>query len=338
LKRKYCHTLIKIAIFVLLATNLKAQDDEFSQIHAAHLYINPAMTGLSYAPTLVLNYRDRWSDYSNGFKTYAVSYDQHFAPINSGLGISLVGNSAINGILKENQINLSYSYFLNISKKWGFTFGLQTAFVQKSLNFSKIFFLDQIDPTLGPNPEGIPTLENLSFVKDNLNYFDFGGGLLLFSNQFYFGTSFKHITRPDISHSDFATENRIPIKASIQLGNSYNLNISSKNVSYIAPNIFYSTQSNFHQIVAGSQLKYDNFLTGLWLRHTINNFDALIVLLGYQKSIFTIAYSYDYSFGQLSNFNANTHEISLKIDFLDDVNKARNRNRKGKINCPDVLK
>ena len=52
-----------------------AQDPHFSQYYAAPTYLNPAFAGTGADHRFIANYRNQWPDISNGFITYAFSYD-----------------------------------------------------------------------------------------------------------------------------------------------------------------------------------------------------------------------------------------------------------------------
>jgi len=330
--------LILLLSVVFLATKSSdAQDPNFSQVLASHMYLNPALTGLSYTPTVVVNYRDRWGSFQGGYKTFQFSVDQHIEAINSGIGLSIVGDRAMNGLVNNYGINGFYSYFLPFTDEWGATFGLQFTAAQRSIKVSELIFLDQIDPSTGVQTGNLPSEEILS-GDTNRTYFDMSGGLMLFSGQTYMGVSAKHFISPNISIAGIEEESKLTMQLSVHAGHSLYFASTSKFDPYITPNVAYFNQGKAHQILAGSQMGYGAFITGLWARHTISNFDALIVLLGLEKGIFRLGYSYDWSFGQSSAFNANTHEISLKIEPLEDPSKSKRRNSRKGLNCPDVLR
>lgn len=334
---KLRYFIVLICCVIAFTNKGFGQDAQFSQVYASHLYLNPALTGLSYTPTVAVNYRDRWGQFQGAFKTFQVSVDQHIAGINSGLGISILGDRTMNGIVNNYQVSAFYSYFLPINDEWGSTFGLQFTGAQRAIKTADLLFLDQIDPLTGVQTGTIPTNEMLT-GESTRTYFDMSGGLMIFSGTFYMGATAKHFITPNVSIAGIEEESRLPLNISLHAGKSFYFRSTSKHDPYITPNILYASQAKAHQIMAGAQMGYGAFFTGLWGRHTIKNFDALILLLGIEKGIFKVGYSYDWSIGQSSSFNAETHEISLIIEPLEDPSKAKKRNRKNGLNCPNVLR
>lgn len=79
-----------IAIIITLATSVsaQAQDAEFSQFYAAPLHLNPAMIGFTTSRALRQILEANTPADGNTYTTAALSYDQHFANINSAIGVS----------------------------------------------------------------------------------------------------------------------------------------------------------------------------------------------------------------------------------------------------------
>ncbi len=314
-----------------------SQDVVYTQSYASHLNLNPALTGLSYTPTIALNYRDQWNGFQGGYKSYSVSVDKHFDQFNSGLGIQIANDRTLQGAVNHFQLSALYSYYVPITADWGSTIGLQATLNQKSIDYSQLIFGDQISELTGlPGSMGVATNEMLNF-QNNQYYFGLSGGFLLFSNTFYLGTSFKNINRPNISVAQIDEESVLPIYFSVHAGNTFNLNDVSGLSPYVTPNIFYANQGNYHQIMAGAQAGAGFLFTGLWARHNITNFDALIFLLGVEKGVFKAGYSYDLSVGQPGSFTGNTHEISLVITPLENSTDSKQRNIKRGLMCPRIL-
>jgi len=261
-----------------------AQDAVYTQSYASHLNLNPALAGLSHTPTIALNYRDQWNGFQGGYKTYSVSIDQHFDQFNSGLGFQLANDRTLQGAVNHLQISALYSYFVPITGEWGSTIGLQATLNQRSIDYNQLIFGDQISELSGFQPITVATNEVLDF-ENRRNYFGLSGGFLLFSNTFYLGTTFKNINRPNISVANIEEESVLPMYISFHAGNTFNLNDISGLSPYVTPNIFYANQGQYHQIMAGAQAGAGFLYTGLWARHNITNFDALIFLIGFEQGI-----------------------------------------------------
>ena len=73
------------------------------------------------------------------------------------------------------------------------------------------------------------------------------------------------------------------------------------------------------------------FVGGLWARHSIENFDSFILLIGLLQDNFKFGYSYDITVSNLKNSNTlGAHELSFTI-YLP--NKTRNKSF-NTISCP----
>ncbi|NJK96662.1 MAG: type IX secretion system membrane protein PorP/SprF [Bacteroidales bacterium] len=60
------------------------------------------------------------------------------------------------------------------------------------------------------------------------------------------------------------------------------------------PGIIYQQQFRYNYISVGSNMEYNPFISGIWLRSDQNfTLESLIILAGYRISNFRIVYSYD---------------------------------------------
>ena len=61
-----------------------------------------------------------------------------------------------------------------------------------------------------------------------------------------------------------------------------------------------------------------------WIGASYRSDDAIVVLLEYQISRkFRFGYSYDYTLGELGNYNSGSHEIMIGYDFGFAVTKMK---------------
>lgn len=322
---------------------LQAQDVVFSQFFAAPLELNPALTGLTHAPRIVLNYRNQWPAIPDAYTTYAVSYDQYFDKINSGFGVNILTDAEGGGIYQTNRIDFSYAYDLRIEGDVYLRGGLEAGVVQKRLDWDRLVFLDQIDPITGATDGSGNPFPTEEIAPDNLarTYADFSAGVLVYSPMFYGGVSLKHINAPDENllptETDFAQR---PILYSVHLGAEIALNESNKNYgkTFISPNILFARQADFGQINTGAYFRTGYLFGGAWYRYAFSNADAAIFLVGFQKDVIKIGYSYDLTLSQLSNQTAGGHEISLILNFDESELMKKRRRSKNFNNCLKLFK
>lgn len=305
---------------VLLLSNLadlQAQDPIYSQFYASPLQLNPAFAGNSNDPTFYLHYRNQWPSIEQAYTTYSASYDQYFPKYASGLGLSFLSDNAGNGILKNLRVSGIYSYKLQMRNNFNLKFGLEASFVQHKLDWDKLIFADQIDPSGGPIFSGGTLIPSTEVRPDRLsnNYFDLSTGFLLYNPLFYLGLSLEHLNNPSQSFLDSdETFIGLPTRISLHFGTQINFD-SGNNVdegSFITPNALLAKQGEFYQLNVGFYSKIKVLLGGLWFRHTFGNADALIFSIGTKYNVMKIQYSFDYTVSGLSIDSGGAHELSFK--------------------------
>jgi type IX secretion system PorP/SprF family membrane protein len=314
---------------------LKGQDPVFSQFYAAPLQLNPAFAGNTYAPFITLNYRNQWSGFNNfkTYVTYAASFSQFIEGMNSGIGLMIQSDDAGDGIYKNTRVSAIYSYKIQVNPDFAVKLGIEGTAAQNRLDWNRLVFPDQIDPTGEVN---FPTNEVApdDFTK---NYLDLSTGILAYSHLFYGGFTIKHLNTPDESLLGINNNinNGLPIRFSLHGGMQLPLATDRKGnaTMFVSPNVMYIKQGDFGQINAGAYFGFGSFFAGGWYRHALSNGDAAIALVGFQKGVMKIGYSYDFTISGLSNRTGGTHEFSLII------NLDRNRTRKTDYNdCFEIFR
>lgn len=311
-----------ITLLLLTGSMLHAQDPVFTQFYAAPLQLNPAFAGNTYAPFVTINYRNQWAGFVdfNTYVTYAASYSQFVEGINSGIGLMIEADDSGNGIYKTTRIGGFYSYKVMVNKDLNLKFGIEGTYVQNRLDWSRLLFGDQIDVT------GEIDLVSGEIQPENLsaNYLDISTGILVYNSIFYGGLSVKHLNRPDesILGINGNINSGLPVRFSIHTGAQLDMGGSRRGRAlFLSPNLMYVRQGDFNQINAGAHLSFGSFFAGGWYRHTSSNGDAAIGLFGFQKDIFKIGYSYDFTISGLAGQTGGTHEFSLIINL--DANRPR---------------
>jgi type IX secretion system PorP/SprF family membrane protein len=321
---------------VLACTALTAQDPEFSQFYAAPLYLNPAFAGTTYQPKFHLNFRDQWPGLNQAYVTMAVSYDQFFEDFKSGIGIQLLADRAGQGIYSTYTAVGVYSYQATISDQFALKMGIQAGVGQKRLDMSKVFFYDQINPVTGfydPGNNVNPTSEPPNIYSSQLHG-ELGAGILAYSRVFYMGFAVRHINQPvETFRNDYTT--RLPMHYGGHLGASIPLGGRRSGVT-LSPNVLYTQQASFRQLNAGMSLKVGYVFGGAWLRHDLQNVDALILMAGTQFGIFKAGYSYDATLSGLRGHSGGAHELSITLN-LDELPGARKGSSNKIFHCPALI-
>lgn len=325
LKIKYwvCLSLLGISM------NSFGQDPLFSQYYAQALHINPGFAGISYAPRFELIYRNQWPLIQNsagGYVTYAVSYDQFFKNINSGIGFQLLADDAGGGLLKTLKAAATYGYQAQISDDNYLRGGIEVGFVQTNYAWDKFIFGDQLDPEFGSvSPGGTPySSEEIRPDKTQASYLDIGTGLVYYNPYFNIGISAKHVNTPqnDILKINPTTYSGIPVRWVIHGSAQIDFGSFGKQLSILSPSILLAKQAEFFQLNIGAQYQFSTVFAGLWYRQAKKNPDALIGLVGFKKGVWKFGYSYDYTLSSLGNGTGGSHELSLGI-FLGEIWKEK---------------
>ncbi len=316
--------LVSVFIFMCIMSSggrLSAQDPVFSQFYASPMNLNPGFAGTTYSPRIAFNYRNQWSSIFNAYTTYAVSYDQYFEKFKSGVGFTALVDQAGDGIYNTGKFNVTYSYTLPITKEIFLKGGVQAGIHQVNLNWEKLVFLDQLDPTDG----SLNTSEENRPDQLSKSSFDISSGILIYSKMFYAGLSAFHINTPNESLLDVNPEllDGLPMRISLHGGAQFSLTPDNKTrfPAFISPNVMFTKQQSFKQINLGTYVGLGPIYGGAWFRHTFSNSDAAIFLIGYNKGILKIGYSYDWTVSKLQNESNGSHEVSLILNL--DAGKKR---------------
>lgn len=304
-----------------LVQEVSAQDPSFTQYYANPLYLNPAMAGTNKCPRVVLNYRNQWPALSGNFVTTSASYDQYVDAISGGLGFYVMNDNAGRGTLNSFNINGIYSYQLTLSKKFSMVVGFQGTYFQRSLDWSKLTFGDQIDPRRGfifdsqDTPRG-GTVDNV----------DFSTGAVVFSENFYVGIAVHHLFEPNesliVAESPLERKYTFHTGATIPVGKD----VRGESETTISPNFLYQRQFGFQQFNLGVYVKRGPLIGGLWYRFE----DSFIALVGVETERYKIGYSYDLTTSSLTTKTAGSHEVSFAFNFNCRPQKKKFR----AINCP----
>jgi type IX secretion system PorP/SprF family membrane protein len=320
--------------FAILLTGfgLKAQDAHFSQFYANPLYLNPAFAGAKVCPRLVMNYRNQWPAIPGSYVTYNASFDMHINAIGGGLGVIVTSDRAGEGVLNTTTASLIYSVRIQLSREWFLKAGIEAGFFQKSLDWDKLTFGDQIDPKWGfSHKTGEPRPPGGEYSQSD---FDASAGILFYNRRFFGGVAVHHMVPVNVAFTPNG-ESYLDMKITGHAGMMIPLTKRGRKRlrpgdPTISPNIVYMQQGIFHQLNWGAYFKKEPMIFGIWYRHFFEGSDAVILQVGFEYDKFKFGYSYDITVSQLSTASGGAHEISFALDF----NCPQKRKRVHEINCP----
>ncbi len=320
--------LITLVLILVSLGTVTAQDPQFSQFYAAPLYLNPAFAGSTGQARAGLNYRNQWPAIDANFTTMSAYFDYYIADKKSGVGVLLTRDQEGLVGLRSLSLGLQYSYELDITDYLGFRPGVQVGFINRDLNFNKLTFGDQFDPSTGE----VVDMSSAELAALNTNFsktfFDLAFGGVLFTKVAWLGVSASHLTQPNQSIID--EESKLPMKLSFHGGFKYFMKsgvvgngVYARNAERsIAPAFQYRHQGNFDQMDLGVYFTFEPLVLGTWYRGVpfkslnsyVNN-ESLVLLLGFTKlgakDAINIGYSFDYTISKLGPGSGGAHEFSL---------------------------
>ncbi|HXA02162.1 MAG TPA: type IX secretion system membrane protein PorP/SprF [Cytophagaceae bacterium] len=332
--------------YILLLLSLlpflsNSQDAQFSQFYAAPLYLNPAFAGTTHASRAVANYRLQWPAAGKPYTSYAASFDHFFGKYKSGLGILLMQNKEGTSRYRSTEASLIYSYHIDVNETWTFIPGIQANFTSRDIDYAELTFPDQFNNS---GFTGAATNENFRYQKRT--YLDFSTGGLLYSDIFWFGSTYHHLNHPNQSFTN--NLNRLPGEINLHAGARIPLSSMKGRSSQghyrekaIVPAILYKAQGKFDQLDIGTYLILEPIMFGLWYRGLpfkryapgYPNSESIIALVGINHKDLTFGYSYDFVISSLSLRSAGAHEISVTYEFGQEKTFKKSPRQK-RLPCP----
>lgn len=332
-------SLLPLALCLVIAslTGARAQDPVLSQFYAAPMLLNPAFAGMTRAPSVTINHRSQNVGFAGSvpYQTSAVSYGQFVSSLNSGFGASLLADDAGDGIVRTLNATAYYAYQVAINKENVLRLGLSAGVQQRSLDWDRLIFFDQIDPNTGATDLGGNTNPTQEVRPDRTTILfpDFGAGVLYAGKLAYGGLTVDHLTTPDdriVNRGPGGFYKGYPLRISLHGGAQIPLDGDvAKSKRFVTPNVLYTHQGAFDQLNLGAYVGIGQFFGGAWFRHGFGNGDAVIGTVGVEWGMYQFGYSYDATVSGLRQSSAGSHEISLQLNFEEApwIQKRRQQNR-----------
>lgn len=350
--------LLNVALLFLLSGIMVAQDAAFSQFYSNKLYLNPAFAGSQQGLSLSTAYRTQWNYVPGGFTTYSVGVDIQEPFLSSTFGMLATKDVEGEGALTTTSIGLIYGYILRFGKKSNLHFGLQTNFYQKSVDWSKFTFTDQLHPVLG-----VVRPTNATPILQTKNYADFDFGVVWRSEgkirrsktHNNIGFAIHHLNRPNESLLEHSAEDaRLPRRYTFHAGTMFeaiSFNQGEKRVLYFSPNLKFDFQKDIKVVTYGVYAISNPLYVGMFFQsknglvdfqNPLQNTNSIIMTGGIEGRLnedakYTMGYSYDLNTTGLGPRTNGIHEVTLVVNFetasmfgLPNDGKVGNRRRGGK--------
>jgi len=331
---------LSLLVFLLGFSQLRAQDIHFSQYYNAPLLLSPANTALmpdnDYRAGII--YRNQWVQIPAPFRTFSAFADfkvlkNHENTNWLGIGGIFFSDRAGAGDLALTKIQLNTAYHIQLGFYNMLSIGIGTAFVQRSVNFSKLTYDVQWDGFRFNS--SLANGEKYAFQKTS--YADISAGInyAFFPTEnvyFKLGLGLNHVNMP--KESFYRQENKLGIRP---IGNmDLLLRLDDRWIAEISG--YYTQQKSASEILFGGKVSSNvspqfslPTVLSLGIYHRIG--DAIIPTVGLEWNKISLMASMDITVSPLraATGGSGAFEISLIYNGLYSSSKDKNRNG---YNCP----
>lgn len=227
-------------VLIGLCTTAKAQDPIFTQYFMVPQTLSSGFTGIYEDWHAGLLHRTQWPNEDRQIDT-DFGFVNKLIGLNSGLGITLLSNREKFTSYSLSQINVAYSYAVELNDEWYFRPAIEVGGGYKSFNFSNLTLEDQINRETGTiSAQSIdPTLRN-----DNIKFIDFSASMLFTTEDLWIGASLKHLNRPNIS---FTGNGNVPLEMFLSIHGMYEFNFLGRHPSFFPDNSRIIVTANYMQ-------------------------------------------------------------------------------------------
>lgn len=273
MKKIYKFTLLIISLFFFV--NAFAQDANFSQFYLKEMYYNPAFIGINPGLRGTVTDRHLWTNVPGEWGTQSIAvdfYDQKFAQ--GGLGGIVTRTSQGENFINTFTGGIGYAKQLRFTPDFLMQIGGQVTYIQKSLDYSSLTFVDEFDPRFGRIYE-TEFVSPLDDGKYRVGTFDFSAGLVgrfnirkspvryIAANTI--GVAFHHLSQPDVSWLGNDESARLPMKMDVHVTSSFRFDRKGYYNKYflLTPGFLYENQTPTHAWFKGTEVGFQTISFGL---------------------------------------------------------------------------
>lgn len=301
-------------ILVGLTAFSMAQDPLFTQKTGNINHFNPALVGAQSDFRVQLNYRNQWPTLPLNPITSSLLTNYN---LQNGLGFGLeLKNDRVGPLTTSNvKANINYRHKFGAVET---RYGLNLGYGEKHMNYEGLRFEDQISPGSGfTNPNAEP------FENKSTKYATLDIGAAAYYKGFLLGLAIQQLNEPDISF--FSNTSIQPMRF---VGNlAYIKELNQFNLAGLAT---YQQDGKYSIIETQVYSQYKFVKLGIGYHQRFGSFrdsDFFSVALGIQFDKFSVGYSYDDDFSNISRASsAGTHQATAAW-YIKRLNKERGMSR-----------
>lgn len=302
---------IKFLLLLIFAGGISyaQQDAQYTQYMYNTANINPGYAGSRGCLSILAMHRSQWVGLDGAPKTNTLTINTPLNQTHSlGMGLSVINDKL--GPSDENNIALDLNYAIRTSENFKLAVGIKGSVNMLNVDFTKLTYKSGTGANVPDDPLAMTNLENKIFPN-------VGAGLYWYSNKTYIGLS-------------------VPFMMQYKYYDHTRMSVASEKMHayFIAGHVFKLSDSfDFKptalvKAVSGAPLQVD--ISGnFWYKQKLSlgvayRLDAAAsAMAGFQISnSWLIGYAYDKDVTRLGNYNSGSHEIFLRFELFNKLNKA----------------
>jgi type IX secretion system PorP/SprF family membrane protein len=289
-----------IALIILLqfAGQLNAQQDPQYSMHMLNgMSIHPGYAGSLGGLSANVLYRNQWVGFDGAPKTISANAQLRYFRDQLGTGVSVFNDKI--GVFNRSSMNIAQAYHVRLDMLT-VSFGLQASLEQFSAN------LVDVNPVLIGDDKFAGNI-----AKSIVN---FGSGVYVYSDKFWFGASMPHFLKSKWSEVD-GSNSYLSNHLFLSTGGVLDLGVAQLKPSMMlkkAGVLDREVDAPFQMEFGCSVYAMSKF--GLGFNYRLR--DAIIYLAEFQiNDNFKLAYGYDQTVSNLRGYSNGTHEILMRYSF-----------------------
>ena len=295
-------TMRKILIFALMFTavvSFAQQDAQYTQYMYNTINVNPAYAGSRGALSIFGLHRAQWVGMDGAPVTNSFSVNTPINESKIGIGVSVVNDKI--GPTVANKISADISYTIQTSETWKLSFGIKGSADMFDLNVND----------LNPEDQNDPQFQNYQKFTPNV-----GAGIYLHSDKAYVGISIPNMIQTNNYNDEEVAIYKELMSYYLIAGYVFDINYNLKFKPALMTKL---TSGAPLQIDLSANFMYnDKFVLGAAYRWDA----AFSGMAGFQvyEGLF-VGYAYDSDTTNLKNYNSGSHEIFLRFELFNHLNK-----------------
>lgn len=307
-------TLVSALLFAMLQGIHGQQESHYTQFMYNKLYLNPAFAGAEGVGSFVGIYRNQWMGFEGAPVSQLVSFNGPFFSQRVGFGV-LLNHDKI-GIHNNWNGSLSYSYALINKETTMLRFGFHGS--------ARYFQTDFADPNLIIADPSDPSIDLNRATNDV--FFNFGAGIYLSVNNFFFGASVPRLientlginpntstlTAKESRHYYVMTGFALPIRHNIDMKSS----VLGKYVQHAPIDVDINLSLEFNKRLS----------TGVSYRVGGDGAGDSVDFLAFGQLTRSIGLglAYDLTLSEVRNSTSGSIEALMRIDLVGSSDKLKN--------------